>query len=162
MAARAEEGCEGLIHLQCLPQRGPLGSHQLVLPRTRLCVKEQHLPVCDGLPLPITALTSNPTSADREPGFTWLMKMPGFWMGPLEMLREAELWVRLMARPRCLFSVTSMWPCLGQHSGYRSPCLPLPSSPPSTAAPGSRHRKLLVTSSPQPLTQHVSVFFFPF
>lgn len=33
-------------------------------------------------------LTSSPTSADREPGFTLLMKMPGFWMGPLEMLRE--------------------------------------------------------------------------
>lgn len=32
------------------------------------------------------SLTSNPTSADREPGFTWLIKMPGFWTGPLEML----------------------------------------------------------------------------
>lgn len=31
-------------------------------------------------------LTSKPTSADRECGLTLLMKMPGFWLGPLEIL----------------------------------------------------------------------------
>lgn len=55
----------------------------------------QHLSVYGPCPSPILALTSKPTSADREPGFTWLMKMPGFWTGPLEMLRDAERWVRL-------------------------------------------------------------------
>lgn len=31
-------------------------------------------------------LTSKPTSAEREPGLTLLIKMPGFCVGPLEML----------------------------------------------------------------------------
>lgn len=32
--------------------------------------------------------TSNPTSADKEFGLTLLMKMPGFCVGPLEILEQ--------------------------------------------------------------------------
>lgn len=53
-------------------------------------------------------LTSNPTSADREPGFTLLIKMPGFWTGPLEMLRKRrEMQMRLCSSlQHCSFPVS--------------------------------------------------------
>lgn len=72
------------------------------------------------------SLTSNPTSADREPGFTWLIKIPGFWTGPLEMLwKRWEKQVRLCSSlQHCSFSMSHPLylrvPCSGP-SGSRSP-----------------------------------------
>lgn len=68
-------------------------NHQSVRARSGLCRKAGSLSMCHPSLTPqlsqaSPAQTSSPTSADSEPGFTWLMKMPGFWMGPLEMLWE--------------------------------------------------------------------------
>lgn len=132
----------------------------------------QHLSVCDPHPSPVPALTSNPTSADREPGFTLLTKMPGFWMGPLEMLWEAEMCVRVCpcsvfpeALSLFILNDQPVALCLnGQTSGYRSPinsrlealCLYPPFQ---SDFHGCSRQKLLVISSPQPLIQHTTHAF---